>query len=128
MFINRNIVNVQFITYDQLVKNCRLWALQLPPSRSFVGLPRSGVTVSHILSSISNHNSTQIHAPAFMQGTARERRVDDSLPWMVVDDTCSMGTAINHARNSLPDALFGAVYARPVGIEACQLDLSLIHI
>lgn len=117
------IVGVQYITYSDLHKAIYDWSLLIRDKkyRAVVGLPRSGLTVAHSLASILNIRATQIHAPEFRQATARPLYQKNG-PYLVVDDCCSFGTAITHARGQLSNAEFGAVYARVLGSDNAKLN------
>ena len=106
----RKIIGVQYISFAQLAKDVEAQTLDPARYRAVVGLPRSGLTVAHMLGSHLNCPATQIHAPAFRQRTGRKLRRNNG-PWLVVDDCCSFGTAILEARKQIKGAEFGVAAA-----------------
>lgn len=118
----RDIIGVQAISYADLIRDVKIWASTLPKDVTLVaGIPRSGLTVAHILASELNVSGYQIHGKEFRQPTGRTIR-PHSGKVLIVDDCCSFGGAINTARQQIDNAYFGAVYARNEGRENCGLD------
>lgn len=125
----RVITDVQFITYARLARDVQRWAMELNPEdySGVWGLPRSGLTVAHMLGAALNLPANQVNCRGRRQTTARPVRENPDTPnkpVLVVDDCCSYGVAINDARRRITrPAVYGAVYARAEGRENCRLDL-----
>lgn len=103
---------LQFISFAQLARDTRAWAAQLPQGRfsGIIGVPRSGLTVAHMLASHLHCKCAQ-----FRQPNGRPIVHDTSSgPILVVDDTCSNGVAMAAARAEMIGvyAEFAAVYVR----------------
>lgn len=118
-------MGVQFISFGTLARDIEEWAHHLASENiSFVsGIPRSGMTVAHMLAVHLNVPCTVVGGPAGRQTTARPTGgAGGDGVHLIVDDCCSYGTTINEFRRISPDAKFAAVYSRDVGRQACDLD------
>ena len=88
-----------------------------------IGIPRSGLTVAHMLSVHLNCQVLCLNGCEFRQSSGRELNKFNFDNILVVDDCCSYGNAINQFRSNLNfKADFGAVYTRPVGAKLANLD------
>jgi hypoxanthine phosphoribosyltransferase len=108
---------LQFISYAQLAADIFEWSKQFPQNYFSIiaGVPRSGLTVAHMLSVHLNAPATSIHGSEFRQSTGR-KTISGNGPVLIVDDTASYGTAMREVRSQVvgTQAEFAAVYARPV--------------
>jgi hypothetical protein len=118
----RDIKGVQYISFAQLARDVQAWSLTMPQNyfSGVAGLPRSGLTVAHMLGAHLNCYAGQVNAPPFRQYTARPVQ-NHSGPLLIVDDCCSFGTAIIEARKQNTGAEFGVVYGRQEGLRNAEV-------
>lgn len=122
--LDLNLPKWHFITNDQLAKDATNFAAKLPPISGVAGVPVSGMLVAPFI-------STLLHVPLYeaseqyglrplghgFRGQSRE--VDQSLPILVIDDTCSSGGAMARVKNRLGEGnyLFAAIYAQEASLR-----------
>lgn len=102
-------MDMHFVSYKQLVSDIYHWSGLLPNDlSSFVGIPRSGTLVAHLLS---------LHRNIDCQGQGTRRRgghgwqATAGINEMVLDDSVCTGTTFRNYRKMQPTlGLTGAVY------------------
>jgi len=104
---------VQWISYADLARDVAAWAQQLPQDIALVaGIPRSGLTVAHMLAAELGVPAVQVLARPFRQSSGRPLQSRRGRT-LVVDDTASCGVTMREIRSQIPGpACCGAVYAR----------------
>lgn len=108
----------QYVSFAQLARDVRNWTTELVNVYSaVVGLPRSGLTCAHMVSSLLNIPCLPIEGgTVWRQSTGRTLDMRESGKILVVDDACSYGTAMTEARRLCEqagiDAEFAAIYSR----------------
>ncbi len=110
-----------FLTLDDLNKATLALAEKLPPIRGVAGVPVSGMLCAPIL-------ATLLHVPLYeasvefgLRRCSRGRRgvtrkIDESLPLLIVDDTISSGQALSELRGKLykeKNLIFAVAIAHP---------------
>ena len=107
--------DVQFISYRQLARDILVWSnsFDIGYYKGIIGIPRSGLTCAHMLSTHLNCPCFQLDGKTFRQSSGRSLN-EGYGPYLVIDDTASYGTTMIEMRNKLSsvDAEYAAVYAR----------------
>lgn len=113
---------IRWISLAQLARDTLTLAGQLPPNLAGVaGIPRSGMLVAPILSTLLHLPLYEVTASGELRQLAHGSRADGSTfagdragPMLVVDDTVYSGWAMQRVRNMVRGpAVFAAVYVRP---------------
>lgn len=114
-----------FVSTADLIQATIELAGKLPPIRGVAGVPVSGLLCSSVLSTllhVPHYEASVEHGlrPTAHGGRGKTRKVDESLPLFVVDDTVSSGWAMSQVRKALkdePNVLYGAALANPPSIH-----------
>ncbi len=114
-----------FVTNEQLAKDSTMLAAKLPPISGVAGIPVSGMLVAPFISTLLHvplYEASEQHGLRPLGNGYRggSRRVNESDPILIIDDTCCSGGAITRIKNSLGKGnyLFAAVYAQKESLKA----------